>query len=300
MTFQSADMENTTIGELLRETRIKRGLDLLAVAEETKISPRNLQAIEDGNFSTLPAEVFTRGFYIMYARMLSLDPDEVLTMYGLERKKSPKTGIHTTPPPNRLAQDMANMAERPTSLPSSYFCLVVFIFLLFGAFLCWYFSWNPASFLSEKLRSLEEPQIEQVMNEETEQEKPELNFAAAMAEAPQPFEKRSLFSPSTVTAATTQPIEYPKAPMGVPVQPRYSVNAVFQEETSLSLQIDDQSEHTLAGKSGESITWHAGKKITITLPGDTKTRLTLNNIPVELPQATNDTIRLSIPEDLLR
>ena len=191
MTFYSADMEGaTTIGEILRETRVRRGLDLVTVAEETKISSRNLQAMEDGNLASLPAEVYTRGFYTMYARMLALDPGEVLEMYTRERNKLPKTASYSTPPPNRLAQDMASMAERPTSLPSSYFGLIIFLFLLFGAFLCWYFGWNPASYLSEKLRSLEGSQrLEQVRNEESG---PEFIFDAVVPEPPIKSESLSL------------------------------------------------------------------------------------------------------------
>lgn len=234
MALHSSEMEATSIGELLRETRIRRGLDLVAVAEQTRISPRNLQAIEDGNFASLPAEVFTRGFYILYAKMLSLNPDEVLEMYGQERRKFPIPDGGATPP-HRLAQEMANLAERPTSLPFSYFGLILFLFLLFGAFLCWYFRWNPASFLSEKLRSLEAPpQSEQVMNGKVTPAGQNLIFETAVAETPyvKHAETLSLFSPSTVTAATGPPEIY--------------------------------------------------------------------NIPVELPRAEEEAIRLPIPDDLLR
>lgn len=232
MTFHSSEMEATSIGELLRETRIRRGLDLVAVAEQTRISPRNLQAIEDGNFASLPAEVFTRGFYILYAKMLSLDPDEVLEMYGQERRKFPNPDGGATPPPHRLAQEMANLAERPTSLPFSYFGLILFLFLLFGAFLCWYFSWNPASFLSEKLRSLEAPpQSEQVMNGEMTSADQRLIFETAAAGAPyvKPADTLSLFSPSTVTAATGPPEIY-----NIPVESPKAEN----EKTRLSITDD--------------------------------------------------------------
>ncbi|HBG21090.1 MAG TPA: hypothetical protein DDY32_17950 [Desulfobulbaceae bacterium] len=299
MTFYSAEMEGaTTIGEILRETRVRRGLDLVTVAEETKISSRNLQAMEDGNLASLPAEVYTRGFYTMYARMLALDPGEVLEMYTRERNKLPKTAIYSTPPPNRLAQDMASMAERPTSLPSSYFGLIIFLFLLFGAFLCWYFGWNPASYLSEKLRSLEGSQrLEQVRNEESG---PEFIFDAVVPEPPIKSESISLFSPTTVTAATTQPVGIIKDPVTSAVRPKYVVNAVFVEETPLSLQVDNQPQQTLSYKTGEAITWQAGEKLIVKLPGDTRTRLTLNDIPLKLPKAANNSITLSIPEDILR
>ncbi len=210
MTFYAADSESSTVGEILRETRMKRGLELETVAEETKISPKHLLAMEDGDLASLPAEVYARGYYSMYARMLALDPGEVLEMYGRERRESPKTAARPTPPPNRLAQNMASLAERPTSPPSSSIGLIIFIFLLFGAFLCWYFGWNPASYLSEKLRSLEDPQRqEQVHSDEPEQDIP---GTTEMSEISRKSDPLSLFSPSPVTAATTRPENFTEAP----------------------------------------------------------------------------------------
>ena len=92
MSRQSAEIEYVSLGEYLRETRINLGLDLLAVAGETKISSRSLQAIEENDFAALPAEAFTRGFYTLYAKCLSLDCKEVLKMYGQQKPKQPKSG----------------------------------------------------------------------------------------------------------------------------------------------------------------------------------------------------------------
>jgi hypothetical protein len=41
--------------------------------------------------------------------------------------------------------------------------------LLIGAFLSWYFSWNPASFLSEKLRTLRNPPQNELIMEKKSQ-----------------------------------------------------------------------------------------------------------------------------------
>lgn len=151
------------LGEYLRATRKSLGLDLLSVAGETKISTKNIQAMEDNNFAALPAEAFARGLYSLYAQTLSLDCREVLQMYLQQRPPQGKSGNLPSVPASKLAQEVGNMAERPTFLPFSFFGLIVLLLLLFGGFLCWYFSWNPASYLSQKLRSLEEPQrIEQL------------------------------------------------------------------------------------------------------------------------------------------
>lgn len=298
---QSSDIENATLGEILRETRSKQGLTLEEVADGTKISPKNLQAMEDSDFASLPAEVFARGFYTLYAKALALDPTEVLAMYRRERKTLPKESPHKTPPPYRLAQNLRNLADPPNSLPFAYFGLILLLLLLFGAFLCWYFSWNPASYLSQKLRSLDEPlQAEQAMKRDGT--KTAQGFVAMAPGRSVASGQPILFSlPSTAQAmiAAPQPEQRPDTGSSVETT-KYHVNAVFTEETKLFLKIDDQPQTTLTFKDGERVSWRAAAKIVITLPADTRTRISLNEIPMELPKSDKEFITLSIPDKLLR
>ena len=189
------------LGEYLRATRIDLGLDLLTVAGETKISTKNIQAMEENNFAALPAEAFTRGFYSLYAKALSLDCQEVLQMYLKQRPHPGKSGNLPSVPATKLAQEVGSMAERPTFLPFSFFGLTLLLLLLFGGFLCWYFSWNPASFLSQKLRSLEEPQAIEQISENA----PDPEIAQAILRAAQPpssLFRGNIFSLSYPTTAT--------------------------------------------------------------------------------------------------
>ncbi len=61
------------VGQMLRETREQKGLDLKQVAAETRIPERHLLAIESGDFAALPARTYAVGFSRSYARMLGLD-----------------------------------------------------------------------------------------------------------------------------------------------------------------------------------------------------------------------------------
>jgi len=164
MTFEEIEAAPISLGAFLKSTRREKGLDINAVTNETKISERNLRAIEEGDFTLLPAEVFARGFYRLYAKTLSLDPDEIIARYDKERGTQPRTPSILSAPAIKNGEDVGSMAERPSMLPSSTIGLALIILLLFGGFLCWYFSWNPASFFSQKLRSLQDrPEvIEQV------------------------------------------------------------------------------------------------------------------------------------------
>ena len=132
MLSQSAEIEYTSLGEYLRETRIHLGIDLVTVAEKTKISSKNLRAIEDNDFAALPAEVFTRGFCALYAKILSLDPQLVLEMYTKERPKKHTSKNGPILATKKLTKDVGSMAERPTFMPFSFFGLILLLRLFDG------------------------------------------------------------------------------------------------------------------------------------------------------------------------
>ena len=78
-------------GQALREIREKLKIDLHDIALSTKVQIKHLEDIESENFSTLPPEVYTRGFVISYARYLSLDANKVADDY-MKRYNEWKSG----------------------------------------------------------------------------------------------------------------------------------------------------------------------------------------------------------------
>lgn len=64
------------LGSDLRSLREERRLTLSQMAELTKIQPRSLAAIEDGNLHQLPEPVYIRGFIKRYAEELGLDGEQ--------------------------------------------------------------------------------------------------------------------------------------------------------------------------------------------------------------------------------
>ena len=65
------------VGEKLRDAREVRGVDLFRVERDTKIRTKFLAALEDGDFTDLPGDVYARGFLRNYSTYLGLDPDEM-------------------------------------------------------------------------------------------------------------------------------------------------------------------------------------------------------------------------------
>lgn len=74
-------MDKVSFGEILRQTRERKGLDLNATARRLRIRPDILQAIEDSNFSAMPPRGYARNMVNGYARYLGLNPTEITGMY---------------------------------------------------------------------------------------------------------------------------------------------------------------------------------------------------------------------------
>jgi cytoskeletal protein RodZ len=73
--------QKSSLGSYLRQERERRNTSLEAVAQATRISLKNLEALERDEFHLLPAPVFVRGFLRAYAAQLGIDPKEVLALY---------------------------------------------------------------------------------------------------------------------------------------------------------------------------------------------------------------------------
>jgi hypothetical protein len=69
------------IGTTLRETRIRRRVDLAAVEDETKIRVRYLRALENEEWDVLPGGAYTRSFIRTYATYLGLDAERLSDEY---------------------------------------------------------------------------------------------------------------------------------------------------------------------------------------------------------------------------
>jgi len=119
------------IGTTLRNARIQRGLTIEQAAQDTRISPRFLEALEAEQFDSLPAPVYVRGFLRSYANYLRLDAAPLLA--GLEsgglRIAGPDAFVggpaqlrpqaaSTRPDPFRAAPRQAPPAPPPPSIVS--------------------------------------------------------------------------------------------------------------------------------------------------------------------------------------
>ena len=66
-----------SFGARMRQRREERGIDLIAIAEQTKIKLALLEALERDDVSHWPSGIFRRAYIRTYAQFIGLDPDVV-------------------------------------------------------------------------------------------------------------------------------------------------------------------------------------------------------------------------------
>lgn len=105
------------VATMLRQARQARRISLNQAALETRIRQTILEALEEGDYPSLPPRPFLRGLLRNYALYLNLDPDAVLEEYDIE------TGQKTLPPPAPVSAPPAEPPEATfssqTTSPSS-------------------------------------------------------------------------------------------------------------------------------------------------------------------------------------
>jgi cytoskeletal protein RodZ len=121
-----------SIGEQLRLARETRGVGLREISDQTRISVRYLEAIEDNDFARLPGGVFNRSFIKAYARCIGYDEREAVegyTRYLREQGETATDEVATTPMHSKVYTE--SPATRSPVL--TVFLAILILALLTGA-----------------------------------------------------------------------------------------------------------------------------------------------------------------------
>lgn len=122
------------IGELLYNSREARGLQLDEVACQLKVGRAYLVALEQGDVSQLPEEVYVLGYLRGYARILGLNSEEIVSRFKQDKDIS-MIKPNFVFPVEKLQQN--HHAKSARLLPTPVIVLVSFLMLAALAII-WY------------------------------------------------------------------------------------------------------------------------------------------------------------------
>lgn len=92
-----------SVGAQLRAAREARGIPLPELAGILKLGPRQVEALENGDWQALPGHTFIRGFIRNYARLVHLDPAPLMAQLDATLEK----------PVSRLGEGEVRQAPMP-------------------------------------------------------------------------------------------------------------------------------------------------------------------------------------------
>ncbi len=215
-----------TIGEILRTEREKLGLSIKDIEKETCIRSLYLTAIEEGNYTILPGEVYLKGFIRNYANFIGLDGQAMVELYREQQTE------HGENPPESLASTNDQKIEPslpPKSKTSLNWVLIFTVLVGIGGAGFWYISGNPQP---------------------------------AQPKSPSSIGNTSK-TPSLPPADSTKPA--PKNQQQTKTKPQAPVNVTvkFLELCWTSVQVDGKEVFEDTPKIGDSLTWQAQREIII-------------------------------------
>lgn len=119
-----------TLGEKLQQARESRGATIAEVAEQTRISPLYIEAIENNDYRTLPGGIFNKGFVKSFAKYVGVDEQEALQDYLslMATQEVPVSDEPKTYKPEVLTDERANSS----SLMTIVFAVIILGLMTWG------------------------------------------------------------------------------------------------------------------------------------------------------------------------
>jgi cytoskeleton protein RodZ len=269
-----------SFGAWLRTQREARGISLREIADASKISVRYLEALEQDRFEILPAPVFVRGFLREYARVVGLDPDEVVNLFLLA---SGGDGDEEQAEEERLAR---RRASGPSPLVYVALLAVAVLILLGLAALVWYWAARRSPAAEESVPPVAaRPAVESFADAPPE--------AAAVPTATAP---ESAVSPAGETPAAAEP-EPPATGPAAPLPPPRAAGAPlrvqldFVEDCWVELVVDGGRRNGELRTSGEVLTIEAADSVLLTLGNPAGVRVEVDGRSLELPGGGDRVVR---------
>lgn len=235
------------LGQILRNKREERGITLKDVETVLSIRVKYLEALELGNYTIIPGEVYVKGFLRNYANYLGLNAEEMVQLYKKEQQPSANTEIEMT---EEQAADPERKPVKRTGFTFTFSLGVAFLLLIIAG--TTYFVYMMQN---------ESPQNTNI---------PPIN-TAPVPQAPAPQAP----APQVPSTAITPPPQNIAKP--IPQNIKLSMKAT----EDCWVQVVADGTETFKGflKRGDSKTWQANKQMEITLGNAGGVDITYNDQP---------------------
>lgn len=157
-----AQSEDERIGEKLRQARESALYSVAYVAGQTHLQEKVILALENDQFDQLPNDVFIKGYIRSYAKLLELDPKELLSSYSSDRGLETETVV----PQVKKIKKLSSSGADPLVIWSS----VTVVMILAGLLMTWWLYQDDSN--PVELASVAERFDDEYLSESSEAQQP--------------------------------------------------------------------------------------------------------------------------------
>ena len=266
-------------GVMLQRLREEKGLGIQQISSEICVSVSNLLAIENDDFSRLPADTFIRGQIALYGNYLGVDGTETARTFFQERDQKVQ-GKKKGRGKQAVSLTAKKFAE-PAQVSSATFAGILLVLIIVtGTSFCLYTGWNPFAYFTK--------------DQEPSQVAP---YGKLITPEPENMEADPSVAPEKAMPAQVDSTEQKAAT--VAIVPPYALSAVFTRDSAVEVVVDGQEPLQLQVKKDEQQQWQAEKTLQISFEHPDSAVITVNGTAVSFPGHEQDgKPTLLLPEDL--
>ena len=261
--------DRESLGSHLKRERESRNISLKEVAKKIRVREQLLRALEEDRYDLLPPHPYLKGFLFNYAKVVGLDPHEVILRYENAIQVKP-TFPQEVPSEKKPQKEAEKIPEKKAVLSPRQFWIIGGVVVV-SVILSLLFLFPPSK-----------PPVETVSPKPGVSIKPEAKKKLPPSVPPQA-------SVTTRVPETPPPLETPPAPEPTPVPevapvPKtkpLSLKLKAVEETWVRIQVDDTPEREMTFKPGDVTSHQAMTRIHLLVGNAGGLDVTLNGRLIE-------------------
>ena len=273
-----------TPGTVLASARKAAGLSIADVAQQMRLSPRQVEALEADRYEALPGAVFVRGFIRNYARVLKLDATPLL--HSLEPALDEEAPLRVRATAGTLPLTARRDHVRPLLV---LFCAILVAVLAAGGYELWSRQKEQKTTVATNASRGQSAQSMVMPTEPLQQQTPGAtsnNASAEPVEQPAP----AAAVPPIAAAANESAAQNPVGSRMGRLQIRFSADCW------LEVRDRDGGVHFLGtAQGGTERTFEAAAPLSVVIGNASAVRITYNGEPFDLsPHAARNIARLTL------
>jgi cytoskeleton protein RodZ len=297
---EAGKASSTSPGSILAAARNERGITIDQLALTLRYAPRQLAALEAGDYAALPGATVVRGMMRAYAKHVGIDPEPLLAQL--------RTSLSSPPPTVKMNEMSVPFPVRPTPV-YRYYILGSLVLILLALLMLGQWSDSIQSFV-QGLSPAPSQQATQgprtvILNPAASQS---LSSESVPAVAPTVAAESVVVPPAAMQPPAVQPAAAPLAPAVAAkpevIKPEPAALPANQKRIVLKFEVDswvqirnanDETVMNMLNPAGTERVVTGRPPFNMVIGAATGVRIQYNNAPVDLtPHIRDDVARFTL------